>query len=117
MLPSLKEVTAGRTGPVSLEKIQAANAADLFKKYDRSGNLDIPTLLVHTIYDQLITPSMAVAPIENMAQLQGKHDNPVVLNTNRQVHCRFTSDETGRAFDILRQWVHTGKRPPAGLLD
>lgn len=93
------------------------DAADIFKKYDRTGNLVCPTLLVHTIYDQLITPSMAVAPIDNLAQQQGRKDNLVVLYTRGQGHCNFTNEETGRAFDILRQWVHTGKRPRAGILD
>ena len=188
-LPSLKEVTSGRTEPVPLEKIQEAigedtiaaammarrydlkprdlafvimfndgvirdisglaganpfdntntvysgfdddwmvncmverlgtdpAAADIFKTYDRTGNLVCPTLLVHTIYDQLITPSMAVAPIDNLAQQQGRKDKLVVLYTNGQGHCNFTREETGRAFDILRQWVHTGKRPRAGILD
>jgi pimeloyl-ACP methyl ester carboxylesterase len=188
VLPALKEVTAGHTKPVSLDKIQEAiagdtltaammarrydlktkdlafvimfndgvirdisglaganpfdntntlysgfdddwtvnqkverlaadpQAEDIFEKYDRTGNLVIPTLLVHTIYDQLITPSMAVAPIDNLAQKQGKKNNLVVLYTKGQGHCNFTSEETGKAFDILRQWVHTGKRPRAGIL-
>ncbi len=93
------------------------DAADIFKKYDRTGNLVIPTLLVHTIYDQLITPTYAVAPIDNLAQQHGKKNNLVVLYTKGQGHCNFTNEETGRAFDILRQWVHTGKRPRAGILD
>ena len=93
------------------------DAADIFDKYDRTGNLVIPTLLVHTIYDQLITPSYAVAPIDNLAQQQGRKNNLVVLYTKGQGHCNFTNEETGRAFDILRQWVHTGLRPRAGILD
>jgi len=92
-------------------------AVDIFKKYDRTGNLVVPTLLVHTIYDPLITPSYAVAPIDNLAQEQGKKNNLVVLYTKGQGHCNFTMEETGRAFDMLRQWVHTGKRPRAGILE
>ena len=31
-------------------------------------------------------------------------------------HCAFTPEQTGHAFDALREWAKTGKRPMAGEL-
>jgi pimeloyl-ACP methyl ester carboxylesterase len=90
---------------------------DFFDKYDRTGNIDRPTLLVHTIYDQLIPASMAVIPIDNMAQEKNRQSNLVVVYTRGQGHCSFTPEETGKAFDLLRKWSSTGKRPNAGILE
>ena len=35
------------------------NADIIFSKYDRTGNIDKPVVLMHTIYDQLIPPFTA----------------------------------------------------------
>jgi pimeloyl-ACP methyl ester carboxylesterase len=88
-----------------------------FDEYDRTGNIDRPTLLVHTIYDQLIPASMAVIPIDNMVHKVGKQSNLVVVYTKGQGHCSFTPAETGKAVDLLRKWVSNGKRPRAGILE
>lgn len=90
---------------------------DFFDKYDRTGNINRPTLLVHTIYDQLIPASMAVIPIDNMVQENDKKSNLVVVYTRGQGHCSFTPAETGKAFDLLRRWVSAGKRPQPGILE
>jgi pimeloyl-ACP methyl ester carboxylesterase len=87
-----------------------------FDKYDRTGRIECPVLLLHTIYDQLITPSMAVIPYDNMVHQQGRQGNLVVVYTNGQGHCQFTPEETGKAFDLLRKWVSAGKKPQAGIL-
>ncbi len=100
-----------------VERIPAIpGTEDFFEKYDRTGNIDCPTLLLHTIYDQLITPSMAVVSYDNMVQEEGKQDNLVVVYTNGQGHCNFTAGETGKAFDLLRRWVSAGKKPKPGIL-
>lgn len=100
-----------------VERLSARPGTEnFFAKYDRTGNIDRPTLLVHTIYDQLIPASMAVIPIDNMVQKNGKKSNLVVVYTNGQGHCNFTPVETGKAFDLLRKWVSNGKRPQAGIL-
>jgi len=90
---------------------------NFFKNYDRSGLIDRPTLLLHTIYDQLIPASMAVISYDNMVQDQGKKSNLVVLYTNGQAHCSFTSLETMKAFDLLRKWASEGKKPQPGILE
>lgn len=92
-------------------------AEDFFDKYDRTGNIEKPTLLLHSIYDQLIPASMAVIPIDNMVHEKGKESNLVVIYTKGQGHCSFSSQETGIAFDLLRKWVSGNKKPQAGILE
>jgi pimeloyl-ACP methyl ester carboxylesterase len=100
-----------------VERLPAAPGTDKFyDQYDRTGNINCPTLLLHTIYDQLIPASMAVIPYDNMVHEQGKQANLVVVYTNGQGHCNFTPVETGRAFDLLRKWVSAGTRPKPGIL-
>ena len=89
---------------------------DFFDQYDRTGLINCPVLLLHTIYDQLITPSMAVVSYDNMVQERGKKNKLVVVYTNGQGHCNFTAEETGKAFDLLRKWVSSGIQPRPGIL-
>jgi len=88
----------------------------LFAKYDRTGNIDKPTLVLHTIYDQLIPAEMAIVRYENLIQEKGNQANYTVKYTNGQGHCNFTNEQTGQAFDELRIWVKTSKKAQAGYL-
>lgn len=88
----------------------------LFAKYDRTGNIDKPTLVLHTIYDQLIPAEMAIIRYENLIQEKGNQLNYTVKYTNGQGHCNFTNEQTGQAFDELRAWVKTGKKAQAGYI-
>jgi pimeloyl-ACP methyl ester carboxylesterase len=100
-----------------VERLPAAQGTeDFYDKYDRTGNINCPTLLLHTIYDQLISPSMAVVSFDNLVHEQGKQSNLVMVYTNGQGHCNFTAEETGKAFDLLRKWVSAGRKPKPGIL-
>lgn len=92
---------------------QAAN----FSKYDRTGEIDKPALVLHTIYDQLIPADYAIVPYENLIQKNGKQAFYTVKYTNGQGHCNFTAEQTGKAFDELRLWVKTGQKAKAGYLE
>lgn len=100
------------------ERLKAtANPDVIFKKYDRTGNIDNPILVMHTIYDQLIPASYAVTNFENMVHQQGKDQYFSVKYTNGQGHCNFTPQETGKAFDELRNWVKTSIKAKAGFIE
>ena len=88
----------------------------IFKRYDRTGNISKPIVLMHTIYDQLIPPVYAVTNFENMVHQQGRDSYFVVRYTNGQGHCNFTPQQTGIAFDALRTWAKTGVKPKAGFV-
>lgn len=90
---------------------------DLFGKYDRTGNIDKPVMLVHTLYDQLIPPEYGVVSFENMVPDQGKDQFLTVRYTNGQGHCAFQPAQISQAFDALRQWVASGKKAKAGFLE
>jgi pimeloyl-ACP methyl ester carboxylesterase len=88
----------------------------LFSKYDRTGDIKKPMVLMHTIYDQLIPPIYSVVNIENMITQKGKSHLLTVKYTNGQGHCNFTDEQTGQAFDELRAWAKTGAKAKAGII-
>lgn len=94
------------------ERLAATKNPDiLYSKYDRTGNINKPVLLMHTIYDQLIPPTYAVSNFENMVIQQNKYAYFAVKYTNGQAHCAFTNQQSSEAFDALRAWVKSGKKP------
>jgi pimeloyl-ACP methyl ester carboxylesterase len=99
-----------------IERIQATVGQDVFVKYDRTGQIDKPVLVLHTMYDQLIPAEMAITPYENLIQRNGNNTLYTVKYTNGQGHCNFTNEQTGQAFDELRTWVKTGKKAMAGFM-
>jgi pimeloyl-ACP methyl ester carboxylesterase len=100
------------------ERLAATTNPDkIFLKYDRTGNIDKPTLAMHTVYDQLIPPTYGTVHYENMVHLQGKDKYFSVLYTNGQGHCNFTQEQTAKAFDMLRHWAKSGVKTKAGYLE
>jgi pimeloyl-ACP methyl ester carboxylesterase len=94
-----------------------ADPGQLFGKYDRTGNIGKPVVLMHTIHDPLIPPSYGEVNFENMVYLQGKGHLLTVKMCNGMGHCIFTPEQIGRAFDELRQWVSTGEKAKPGMLE
>jgi pimeloyl-ACP methyl ester carboxylesterase len=100
------------------ERLAATASPDvIFKKYDRTGNISKPVVLLHTVYDQLIPPTYGEVNFENMVHQQGKDALFVVKYTNGQGHCQFKPSEVGTAFDALRQWLATGQKAKPGFID
>ena len=64
-----------------------ANPELIFEKYDRTGDIGKPVVLMHTIYDQLISPQYGEVNFENMVHQQGKDHFLTVKMCNRQGHC------------------------------
>lgn len=91
--------------------------AVIFGKYDRTGNINKPVVLVHTLYDQLIPPTYGVINFENMVHQQGKDQYFTVHYTNGHGHCAFTPQQIEQAFDELRKWAKTGRKAKAGFLN
>jgi pimeloyl-ACP methyl ester carboxylesterase len=101
-----------------VERLNATASPDnIFKKYDRTGNIGKPVVLMHTIYDQLIPPQYGEVNFENMVHQQGKDHFLTVKLCNGQGHCNFTPDQIGRSFDELRHWVKTGLKAKSGLIE
>jgi pimeloyl-ACP methyl ester carboxylesterase len=101
-----------------VERLEAtADANKIFEKYDRTGNIGKPIVMMHTIYDQLIPPQYGVTNFENMVHNRGKDQFLTVRITNGQAHCAFTPQQTATAFDALRHWVKTGVKAKAGIME
>jgi pimeloyl-ACP methyl ester carboxylesterase len=94
------------------ERLAANQNPDrLFARYDRTGKINTPVVLMHTLYDQLIPPNYAVTNIENMIHAQGRSAYFAVKYTNGQAHCQFTDAQTMHAFEAMRAFAKTGKKP------
>ena len=99
------------------ERLAAAQSAFQFlNKYSPTGEISIPVVMMHTIYDQLIPPRLAVNNYVDMVQQQGKSDWLAVKYTDGRGHCQFSPQQTGEAFDALRRWVKKGNKPESGAL-
>ncbi len=89
--------------------------AYLLRHYTPNGHLNHPMLALHTTYDPRI-PGSTLSIYSEQVAMAGFEDNLVQQYVRRDGHCAFTPDEVGRAFDELVQWIHSGRRPPPGLL-
>jgi hypothetical protein len=87
----------------------------LIHHYTPTGQLNRPMLALHTTYDPRI-PTSTLAFYGEQVAVAGFSQNLVQQYVKRDGHCTFTADEIGRTFDELLAWIHTGKRPNAGLL-
>ncbi len=97
--------------------VATVNPNLIFGKYDRTGKIDKPVLLLHTIYDQLIPATYGVVNFENMVHQQQKDQYFTVKYTNGQGHCNFTPQQTQKAFEALLHWTKTGQKPKAGFVE
>ena len=100
-----------------VERLSAtADPNKIFGRYDRTGNIDKPVVLMHTVYDQLIPPIYGEVNFENMVHQQGRDQYFTVKYTNGQGHCQFTPAQIGQAFDELRNWAKTNSKAKAGSI-
>lgn len=90
---------------------------NIFDKYDRTGNIGKPVVLMHTVYDQLIPPLFGEVNFENMVQEKSKDLFLTVKLCNGQGHCAFTTEQISKSFNELRHWVKTGEKAKSGLIE
>jgi pimeloyl-ACP methyl ester carboxylesterase len=101
-----------------VERLAATvNPNIVFGRYDRTGDINKPVVLMHTIYDQLIPPIYGEVNFENMVHQKNKDEYFTVKYTNGQGHCQFTPQQIGEAFDELRSWAKTGNKAKAGFIE
>ena len=95
-----------------------ANPDNIFERYDFTGNIGKPVVLMHTIYDPIIPANpYGEVNFENMVHQQGKDHFLTVKICNGQGHCAFTPEQIGQAFDELRHWVKTGEKVKPGVME
>jgi pimeloyl-ACP methyl ester carboxylesterase len=100
-----------------IERLASTNGADKkLQVNEPTGNISRPVVIVHTIYDELINPTMGVFNYDTKVHRTGNEKNLVVFYTAGQGHCRFTMQETATAFETLRKWAATGVKPAPGRL-
>ena len=94
-----------------VERVAATSSNLRMTTYDRTGIVDKPLLMMHTTYDQLIAPTDAIVKYDNLVHEKRKEQNLKMFYTNGQGHCAFTPEQTATAFDALRSWTKSGKKP------
>jgi pimeloyl-ACP methyl ester carboxylesterase len=94
-----------------VERVAATVSATRLTTEDRTGLLEKPMVMMHTTYDQLITPQFGIVNYDNLVHEKHKEQNLKVLLTNGQGHCAFSDAQVASAFDALRAWTTTGKKP------
>lgn len=80
-----------------------------------TGRLSDPLVVLHTTYDPIVPPVVA-SRYDQLATAEGNRDRVRYRFVEADGHCNFTSEETQKAFDLLRDWAASGKAPPAGEL-
>jgi pimeloyl-ACP methyl ester carboxylesterase len=94
-----------------VERVAATSSNQRLTTYDRTGIIDKPLLMMHTTYDQLISPQFGIVNYDNLVHEKGKEKNLKAFFTDGQGHCNFTNEQTATAFESLRAWAKSGKKP------
>ena len=94
-----------------VERLAATSPATRLTTYDRTGIVDKPLVMMHTTYDQLISPNSGTVNYDNLVHQMSREQNLKTFLTNGQGHCVFSNDQIGIAFDALRAWTKTGQKP------
>jgi len=101
----------------NIERLASTSEPEIiFGEFDRTGDINVPVLLMHTTYDQLIPAIYGEVNFENMVEKHDKMKFLTVKYTNGQGHCSFTPAQTGVAFDELRAWAASGRKAQAGFI-
>lgn len=85
----------------------------LFRYYQPSGQIRIPTVTLHTTRDPLV-PFWHEAVYLQLAILHRRQGLLVQQSVNRFGHCEFEPSEVANAFSGLVGWVDQGIKPAGG---
>jgi pimeloyl-ACP methyl ester carboxylesterase len=85
----------------------------LATRYTPTGRISDPVFAVHTTYDATVPPEQ-MDRYRVIAQLAGTEDRFAAAYVVADGHCNFTPAQVGAAFDALRNWAATGRRPAEG---
>ncbi|MDF1505054.1 alpha/beta hydrolase [Roseisolibacter sp. H3M3-2] len=92
-----------------------AATAWLLARASPTGALRVPTLAVHTTYDELV-PARSPNEYRLAAARAGARDRFVQAWVEADGHCNVSPARTGRALDQLLAWAREGRRPAGGEL-
>jgi alpha-beta hydrolase superfamily lysophospholipase len=84
-------------------------------RYSPTGRIADPVFAVHTTYDATVAPEQ-MDRYRAIAQLAGTDHRFAASYVIADGHCSYTPAQVGAAFDALRTWAATGRRPAEGEL-
>ena len=91
------------------------SVAYMLRNYTPTGLLKAPVLALHTTYDPGVPPRFANA-YGVTAAAAGSERWFVQQRVEADGHCNIKPSLVGQAFDELRRWAATGRRPEPGTL-
>jgi alpha-beta hydrolase superfamily lysophospholipase len=84
-------------------------------RYTPTGRIADPVLALHTTYDATVAPEQ-MDRYRATTQLAGTDARFAAAYVLADGHCNYTPAQVGAAFDALRTWAATGRRPEQGEL-
>lgn len=106
--PAFNRGIARVAGDAAAERYLEQNATP-------SGRLEDPLIVLHTTYDPIV-PLAIPSRYDRLATAAGNKDRVRYRFVEADGHCNFTSEQTQKAFDLLRAWAASGQPPAAGEL-
>jgi pimeloyl-ACP methyl ester carboxylesterase len=106
---------------IDLNEIVPRYAADeeafeyLKRNYTPTGRLSGPVLALHTTYDAGVPPCLPAVYSSTVGLLDGG-EWFVQMRAEADGHCRFSPEQIGKAFDMMREWASAGSRPEPGVV-
>jgi pimeloyl-ACP methyl ester carboxylesterase len=94
-----------------VERLAATTTNPRLTTYDRTGVVDKPLLMMHTVYDPIIVPTYGLDNYDALVHEKHKEQNLKMFFTNGQGHCAFSDGQVATAFDALRAWTKSGQKP------
>ena len=100
-----------------VRRIAGDAAAELYlERYGTpTGRLQDPLLVIHTTYDPIVPPAVA-SRYDQLATLAGNKERVRYRFVVADGHCNFSSEDTQKAFELLREWQTSGQPPAPGEL-
>jgi alpha-beta hydrolase superfamily lysophospholipase len=84
-------------------------------RYTPTGRIADPVFAVHTTYDATVAPEQ-MDRYRATTQVAGNDGRFAAAYVIADGHCNFTPAQVGAAFDALRTWAATGRRPAEGVV-
>lgn len=100
----------------AMANIEAKRSARQYlKRFDFSGLIKAPVLMLHNIEDPLAIVESTQAYYETVAA-RGRDDLLVRVYTDRPGHCNVTPEQVLALFQAMEGWLDTGTAPSADAL-
>lgn len=107
---AMNDLLATMNGMANIEASRSAR--QYLKRFDPSGRIKSPVLMLHNIEDPLAIAPATQVYYESVAA-QGREDLLMRVYTSRPGHCNVTPTQVLAMFEAMESWLDTGTAPGA----